>query len=334
MDNICQQEIKGWRIGDGGEVHLFQAPLPSQTRYEEAVLVLRSDRAVTIGMYTLPVELFGSPHVVRVLVDINRRREMERQTGILGHFEQIGAIAASIAHELQRIIERTEQRLQEALGTESPAAFHASPNASASGAAPARSFPDTEAVLSNSPQEDALDGIRKSGEMLNHLLNASCFTNAPKGMLDVNASLQAIRSVRFCQSRRRPGNRVLRHPTPRPKDGSVMDMTARLIASGRHPGNRILDCSHTGLIGRSREMEPMKRFGPDAFDLPRMTGSEARMAVRLLIATETPCCRSHLKLWSAIAPKAVNLCTMGRCRRSATAIQPWLARRMSFSRLA
>ncbi len=186
MDRLCRQEIRGWRMGDGDDLRPFDADRQSRSRYEEAMLALRSGRAVTIGMYTLPVELYGSPHVVRVIIDISRRRQMERQTGLPGRFEQVGTIAASIAHELQSIIVRTERRLLETFGTESSAPCPAHPGTPAD---------EAEAARNRSALEDALAGIREAGATLNHLLNASSLADAPRGLLDVNAALQAMLNV-------------------------------------------------------------------------------------------------------------------------------------------
>lgn len=146
-------------------------------------------------MYTLPVELYGSPHVVRVIIDINRRRHMERQTGILGRFEQVGTIAASIAQELQRIIERIEQRLMETFGAEFSATDPGLPGTPAGGPVPAESLPKESGGLSLSALQDALAGFRESGEMLNQLLSASCFSDTPRGLLAVNAALRAMLNV-------------------------------------------------------------------------------------------------------------------------------------------
>ena len=192
MDRLCQKEIMGWRLADDGDARLFHADRPSRARYDEAVLVLRSGRVVTIGMYTLPVELYGSPHVIRVVIDINRRRQMEGEIGIQGRFEQVGTIATSIAQELLGINARTEQHLLDAIGTRTFATCPARHGTQAENPGPAWPFREKEDVRGRSALESALAGIRESGEMLNRLLSASSFSETRRGLVDVNAALEAM----------------------------------------------------------------------------------------------------------------------------------------------
>ena len=195
MDHRCQQEIRCSRATDNIPTNLFQAKRPALTRYEECVLTLRSGKVAAIGLYTLPVDLYGTPHVVKVLIDINRRRRLEPHKGIPGHFEQIGAVAASISQEIQRIIRRSEQCLLETCeipdyASSSPVDARSTNLADAAQMTPCKLTPSQRFAI-----ETALSGLRESSGMLKNFLGVSCFPDTNRGVLEINDTLRILLNI-------------------------------------------------------------------------------------------------------------------------------------------
>lgn len=195
MDRRCQCEILSLRPSDNHPIDLFQAERPARTRYEECVLTLRSGKVVAIGLYTIPVDLYGTPHVVKVLIDINRRRRLELHKGTLGHFEQLGAMATSLSLEIQRVLRRSEQYLSEVCK------LPVSTNLVPDGALPtnltdsARILPCELTPHQRFAIEAALSGLRESSSMLHHFHGAACFPGSNCGILEINETLRILLNV-------------------------------------------------------------------------------------------------------------------------------------------